>query len=655
MYGGQPYAGGPHAGDTMLAAAIPVDVEPRNFAVEVSFTTDALAEPVWVDISGDVRAWDTTRGRSRELERFQPGRATVVLDNTSGAYDSANATGPWFGNLRPMRRIRIRETFSGATYPRFDGYVDRWQLDTTHVDSTVTVTATDGFKVLNQTDLGVSVYANTVGDDNPKVWWRLDDNQVQQGDVAATALNSGSTGTADNGTFVGPPTLGEQGLIVHDPGTAMRVTDATLSPGTGKMGVELDGAFNLTDDGASFAVECWVRPAQQAANAFVWFNQRDSASEIIQSANCFYIDDANYTQAFVFLMRNSAAGIFGVESPDGFVPHKPYHLVCKHGPNRAMTIYVNGVAYTTVATDAGATATTTTGTIPSDALCVGYRLGGAFTLNWAGAIDEFAVYQSAEAVDPLPAARVSAHYIAGTTPWTGDLPGVRAGRVLDEAGWPASLRELDAGATTFQSAAIDGQTVLEHLQKTAETEAGAVFVNRSGHVRLISRAALATRVSQATFGDGAGEIGYRAVRFDDGDATIKNRATISRLNGVAKTASDAASVAEFGTQQYTLDGLLHNTEAHSQSYATWVVTNYEEPARRVVGLEAGPAKAGAEATLYAQILGREIGDVITVKVRPTGGGTAATFVVAIEGEAHRWDPHGMRTATWTLSPIPGTF
>ncbi|HKY77446.1 MAG TPA: hypothetical protein VJS45_14960, partial [Acidimicrobiia bacterium] len=144
-YGLAPYGSALYGGPMVASPPAQTDT---TLQVELSLA-GALASPVWVDITSDVRWFDTTRGRNRELERVQPGRATIVLSNLSRQYDSANPSSPYAGHLKPMRRIRIRETFNGVTYPLFDGYVDRWVLDYPGVgkDAIATVVATDAFKI----------------------------------------------------------------------------------------------------------------------------------------------------------------------------------------------------------------------------------------------------------------------------------------------------------------------------------------------------------------------------------------------------------------------------------------------------------------------------------------------------------------------------
>lgn len=643
-YGRYPYGGVSYAGsdpEQIEAHATPI------LAVEVSFTTDALAEPVWVDISRDVRSWSTTRGRNRELERHQPGRATVVLDNRDRDYDSEHTAGPWFGNLRPMRRMRIRETFRETTYPVFDGYVDSWTLDypATGKDATATLQATDGFKVLTRTELPRSVYVVEVEDDNPLVWWRLDEMTAD-----TEARNTGSSLTAHTGTIQDGATAGQGSIVVNDPGGSLKSVPHPSAVGLHSGSVIAPTTLQLKDH-PSWAVELWFRPESSITASsglkILWDNFVDDGT-VTASARLYALGVEGAQPTFVLV--NTTPAVVGVEHSTLFEAGNTYHVVCKRGPGTALTIYINGVASTTIATDAGAVANTLTG-----ALYAGTATFGALDVDPGfvapqGLVSHVAVYTAAQAVDPLPDARITAHYEAGTAPWQNDLPGARATRVLDEADWPTSLRVLDTGVTTLQSAAL-GVTALEHLQKIGETEFGLLFMDRAGNVRFVERPNyFAPPGPFETFGEGAGEIGYREVVFEDGDTVIRNQATISRLNGVAQTVADAASVEEFGRFQYTLDGLLHRTDARSRDYAQTIVAEYGQPRRRVTSLRLGPADASSD--INVAMLGRELGDAITVSLVPPGGGDPFEQICVIEGINRSGSPK-ILTATWMLSPRLG--
>lgn len=649
-------ASGPVAGPT--GAAVTGDAD-TALAVEVSFTTGALATPVWVDITADVRSWDTSRGRSRELERFQPGRATVVLGNLSRQYDSVYEDGPYYGYLRPMRRMRIRETFNGTTYPVFDGYVDRWILDypgTGH-DATATLVATDGFKIFQRTDLPKSVYAKAVADSGAQTYWRLD--EVLENLIDGEVINAGTAGTAHDAAFFAEPGVGVQGLVVNDPGTAMFIDNANLYEGVLVQGVDSTNAAIDLLANTTFTVEAWCRLDHDGLSIgtpfFHLFQVSQAGTANIHSTIAYTNNGAGTDSRFEFtIVIGGGASIYGVRSAAGTaIVGKVHHVVAVVDADEQMALYVDGTRYTT----------TVAGGAGSDLTGITRPTGGRITIgrngttsagaveNWAGTIDDVSVYESIV----LAQADVTVHYVAGTNPWQDDLPGARIGRICDIVGWPAALRELDTGLTTLQSAALN-TPALEHLQKVAETEFGSLFMARDGTVRFDDRTAVMGREpGPEIFGDAAdgAEVGYTGFVPDDGDEAIRNRALISRLNGAVRTATDEDSIDEFGRFDYTLDGLYHRTEQYSQDYADLIVDLYADQRRRIRSISIGPSIVADEAITYPAILGRELGDAVVVRNRPVGGFGIIEQTCVVDGITHEGRPGGVRRTTLSLSPELG--
>lgn len=103
-----------------------------------------------------VRSCETRRGSSRvesPIIRYEPGHVTFRLDNSDRRFDPTNTFGPYVRNgisdVVAMRPVRLKAIWKGTTYPLFRGFVDLFDVDwTADVYSEVTVTATDGFKVL---------------------------------------------------------------------------------------------------------------------------------------------------------------------------------------------------------------------------------------------------------------------------------------------------------------------------------------------------------------------------------------------------------------------------------------------------------------------------------------------------------------------------
>lgn len=147
---------------------------------------------------------------------------------------------------------------------------------------------------------------------------------------------------------------------------------------------------------------------------------------------------------------------------------------------------------------------------------------------------------------------------------TNELTGTAIGRILDEAGWPAGDRTLDAGKTTMNRFWTDKVKVLTALRKVEDTESGRLIETRDKkiafedrHHRLLN----AHPTSQATFSDGAGATrNYLGIDqqdplpliFNDFSATIQlfTVAGLAVLWTLAETGASSPTIAPGQSKSY---------------------------------------------------------------------------------------------------------
>lgn len=114
------------------------------------------AEEIWSDISPWVRSWSVRRGTSSgnaPSRRYDPGTATVILNDGDRRFDPDNLAGPYVSSgvtqIESMRRVRIIAEWGTAAYPLFSGYADDWAPDYQgNFWTYTTLTATDASKIL---------------------------------------------------------------------------------------------------------------------------------------------------------------------------------------------------------------------------------------------------------------------------------------------------------------------------------------------------------------------------------------------------------------------------------------------------------------------------------------------------------------------------
>jgi hypothetical protein len=605
-YGAVEYAGGPYGapeGAAPTAGTFPATV------LEVAFATDPAATPLWVDISDRLIAASVNRGRQRELDTFAAGRMTVTLANEDRALDPAYAASPYYPNVVPMRRIRLRSTYAGVTYDVFTGYVDGWtQVYDPPQVATCVVQATDAFKVLANIDLPSSVYAAEVVADAPTHWYRL-------GEAAsvATAVDSGSLPVS--GTYTGTLSRAVAGLISRDSDACISITSSNLG---GMQTTTPVFPVSLT----TFTFEFVLKAADLPPSNL----QVLSTGGFNTSVFSVQLNDTN--------LNITCSTTFTTITYSPVVAGNTYHVVATVTPTE-FKVYVNGVLVDTQ-----------NGTGPTFAGNPLYVFSVVSPASTDVSVDEVAMYNGVV----LSTTRVAAHAAAVATPWNGDTSGTRVGRILDAAGWPSADRSIDSGLAVLQSASL-AQAALEALQKVEQTEQGALFVTAGGLVRFIARDSQLKppyAVPQATFGDAGTELEFGDLTYLYDDSLIYNEVNVSRSGGTVATARDTTSQARYLRRSRTIDGLLYQSDSTSLDLANFVLAHYKDPILRVTGMRLEPAAGNAD-THFPQVLGRELMDRVTALRRPQNLGAAITQDTLIEGITHTITAMEWVTS-WNLSP-----
>jgi len=112
--------------------------------------TYVLSGGNFYDATQYVKSIAVSRGKSRELDRFQAGRLNVTFDNRNRYFDPTYTSSPFYGQIVPRRTIR----YSVNNVVQFTGLVDDWNLNfTPDGQSTAEAVGVDGFALLAQQTL----------------------------------------------------------------------------------------------------------------------------------------------------------------------------------------------------------------------------------------------------------------------------------------------------------------------------------------------------------------------------------------------------------------------------------------------------------------------------------------------------------------------
>lgn len=131
---------------TFGATTNPDDNPQSQFAPNGEGDLFRFGGTLFYDITEKVTGVTINRGRSRELDRFTTGGASVEFINQDRAFDPFYESSPYYPDIRPRRDIKISTITSAGTSVQFTGLVEDWSLDY-QVDGNATASAAcvDGF------------------------------------------------------------------------------------------------------------------------------------------------------------------------------------------------------------------------------------------------------------------------------------------------------------------------------------------------------------------------------------------------------------------------------------------------------------------------------------------------------------------------------
>lgn len=190
----------------------------------------------------------------------------------------------------------------------------------------------------------------------------------------------------------------------------------------------------------------------------------------------------------------------------------------------------------------------------------------------------------------------------------------RINALLDIAGWPAGLRDIQAGVITVEPYEQNAVSVLRVLLDTADAEDGFLYCAPDGKITFRSRHHTFDATPTLTFGPGG--LGVAAVTPRFGAAEIVNIGRSELADGDVYEVIDDDSVDAYGPHPWTSRDLpLRPAEA--EALPQWYVVRYKEPRLTLGGLQTHGHVEGA----LTEVLPARIGDVADFTHTPPGGGT----------------------------------
>jgi hypothetical protein len=243
--------------------------------------------------------------------------------------------------------------------------------------------------------------------------------------------------------------------------------------------------------------------------------------------------------------------------------------------------------------------------------------------------------------------------VTGAT--AGETTGNRITDILNTIGFPASMREIEAGSTTVQADPGTSRTSLQAIKNMEFSEQGAFFIEPSGNARFVSRASIQAKsgVNPTFFSNDGTGITYRNIVTALDDKLIINTTSITRAGGTAQTASNTASQIKYFPHSYTATDLLVQTDAQALDIAQAYTATRAETTLRVdaltLDLNTADYAAGTTAALTLDFFD-------TIRVKNVGqDGTVIDKTLQCMGVAHEITPGTWNTTFVTSEPIIDSF
>jgi hypothetical protein len=239
--------------------------------------------------------------------------------------------------------------------------------------------------------------------------------------------------------------------------------------------------------------------------------------------------------------------------------------------------------------------------------------------------------------------------VTGAT--AGDLSGTRINQILNEIGWPSTMRDVDAGLTTMQADPGTARTSLQAMQTVTDSEYGALYVDATGSFVFQDRSVTAGSIGGTTtlFADNGTGIKYAKATWILNDSLVFNSATVTRTGGSPQNSFNQASIDKYFLHSYNLKDLLMQTDAVALNYAQAYVASRAETSIRCDAVELDLYTPNYNSGIIAA-LDLDFFDPITVITTQPGGSTLEK-TLQIFGVSNTITPNSFKTVFTTLEPV----
>lgn len=185
----------------------------------------------FIDVSSYVVSLNSSRGKSRALDFYEPGSVSISFNNQNRVFDPTNASSPLYGYVKPKQRVYVSQDALAI----FSGLVDDWSfIYDVSGEAIATLVATEITSLFANQYLSARTFPSELSGarinrilDDPLVQWpttwgsRLIDSGTQILD--ADTISSGT----NVGEYLQKVQFSEQGNLFFDATSSLKFDDNT--------------------------------------------------------------------------------------------------------------------------------------------------------------------------------------------------------------------------------------------------------------------------------------------------------------------------------------------------------------------------------------------------------------------------------------------
>lgn len=185
----------------------------------------------FIDVSSYVVSLNSSRGKSRALDFYEPGNIDISFNNQNRVFDPTNTSSPLYGYVKPKQRIYVSQDALAI----FSGLVDDWSfIYDVSGEAIATLTASETTSLFTNQYLSARTFPSELS--GARINRILDDPLVQWPTTWGSRLIDSGTqildaDTISNGTNVGQylqkVQFSEQGNLFFDATSSLKFDDNT--------------------------------------------------------------------------------------------------------------------------------------------------------------------------------------------------------------------------------------------------------------------------------------------------------------------------------------------------------------------------------------------------------------------------------------------